>query len=420
MGRKTKLTIQYLLAGFFVMMATVFIMTNNYSFSSGNAEVADLDSVEDGVYSGSADGYSGPISVEVTVEGGEITDVKVLSHSDSPGISDPAIEEVPAAMVAGNTTEVEVVSGATFTSTGIINAVNIALTGKAGEASEAPVVDEGEVDEDIEASDNVFFDGAYTETVEGHNGPMTVEVVVEGNVITSVVVLEHEETDGLADPALEDVPAAIVARNGIDVDVVSSATVTSEAVIKAVEKALGLGAKVRAATYNDGTYEATVDAAHGPLSVEVTIADGEISDVVVTEHSETEGLTDPAVTDLPAEMVETNSTNVDVISGATLTSKAVKSAVDEALFGAATSYQVTVQGHNGPLTVVAAVEDGTITNVEVTEHEETDGLAGPALVDVPAAIVETNSTEVEVVSGATITSEAIIEAVNLILEAINN
>ena len=420
MGRKTKLTIQYLLAGFFVMMATVFIMTNNYSFSSGNAEVADLDSVEDGVYSGSADGYSGPISVEVTVEGGEITDVKVLSHSDSPGISDPAIEEVPAAMVAGNTTEVEVVSGATFTSTGTINAVNIALTGEAGEASEAPVVDEGEEDEDIEASDNVFFDGTYTETVEGHNGPMTVEVVVEGNVITSVVVLEHEETDGLADPALEDVPAAIIARNGTDVDVVSSATVTSEAVIKAVEKALGLGAKVRAATYNDGTYEATVDAAHGPLSVEVTVADGVISDVVVTEHSETEGLTDPAVTDLPTEIVESNSTDVDVVSGATLTSNAVKSAVDEALFAAATSYQVTVQGHNGPMTVVAAVEDGTITNVEVTEHEETDGLADPALADVPAAIVETNSTEVEVVSGATITSEAIIEAVNLILEAVNN
>ena len=420
MGRKTKLTIQYLLAGFFVMMATVFIMTNNYSFSSGNAEVADLDSVEDGVYSGSADGYSGPISVEVTVEGGEITDVKVLSHSDSPGISDPAIEEVPAAMVAGNTTEVEVVSGATFTSTGIINAANIALTGEAGEASEAPVVDEGEEDEDIEASDNVFFDGTYTETVEGHNGPMTVEVVVEGNVITSVVVLEHEETDGLADPALEDVPAAIIARNGTDVDVVSKATVTSEAVIKAVEKALGLGVKVRAATYNDGTYEATVDAAHGPLSVEVTVADGVISDVVVTEHSETEGLTDPAVTDLPTEIVESNSTDVVVVSGATVTSNAVKSAVDEALFAAATSYQVTVQGHNGPMTVVAAVEDGTITNVEVTEHEETDGLADPALADVPAAIVETNSTEVEVVSGATITSEAIIEAVNLILEAVNN
>lgn len=420
MGRKTKLTIQYLLAGFFVMMATVFIMTNNYSFSSGNAEVADLDSVEDGVYSGSADGYSGPISVEVTVEGGEITDVKVLSHSDSPGISDPAIEEVPAAMVAGNTTEVEVVSGATFTSTGIINAANIALTGEAGEASEAPVVDEGEEDEEVEVSDNVFFDGTYTETVEGHNGPMTVEVVVEGNVITSVVVLEHEETDGLADPALEDVPAAIIARNGTDVDVVSSATVTSEAVIKAVEKALGLGAKVRAATYNDGTYEATVDAAHGPLSVEVTVADGVISDVVVTEHSETEGLTDPAVTDLPTEIVESNSTDVDVVSGATLTSNAVKSAVDEALFAAATSYQVTVQGHNGPMTVVAAVEGGTITNVEVTEHVETDGLADPALADVPAAIVETNSTEVEVVSGATITSEAIIEAVNLILEAVNN
>lgn len=422
MGRKTKFTIQLLVAGFFVMMLTTFLMTENYSLSSGNAEVADLESVEDGVYAGSADGYGGPIEVEVTVENGEIADVKVLTHSESDGISDPAFEEVPAAMVAGNTTEVEVVSGATFTSNGLMAAVNNALSGEPGEAS-APVEGEEEPEDEaveIEPSDNVFTDGTYEGTVDGHNGPLTVAVVVEGGVITSVEVLEHEETAGLADPALADVPAWIVARNGTDVDVVSSATVTSEAIIAAVENALGLGAKVKAATYNDGTYEATVDGRNAPLSVEVTVADGAITAVVVTDHAETEELTDSAIADVPTAIVDANSTDVDVVSGASITSNAIMVAVDEALLAGATSYQVTVDGHNGPLTVVAAVEDGTITSVEVTEHEETDGLADPALADVPAAIVDANSTDVDVVSSATVTSEAIIEAVDLILEAINN
>ena len=420
MGRKTKFTIQLLVAGFFVMMLTTFLMTENYSLSSGNADVADLESVEDGVYSGTADGYNGPINVEVTIDGGEITDVNVLSHNDSPGISDPAFDEIPAAMVAGNTTEVEVVSGATFTSQGLMAAVNNALAGEPGEASEAPVVEDTEEEETvIEPSDNVFTDGTYDATVDGHNGPLSVQVIVEEGVITSVEVTEHEETEGLADPALENITANIVTRNGTDVDVVSGATVTSEAIISAVEKALGLGAKVTAAAINDGVYQATVDGAQAPLSVEVTVTDGALTNVVVTDHAETEGLADPAITDLPEAIIDTNSTDVEVVSGATITSQAILAAVDEALLVGATAYQVTVEGHNGPLTVVAEVTEGTITSVEVTEHEETEGLADPALTDVPAAIVESNSTDVEVVTGATVTSEAIIEAVELILAAIN-
>lgn len=418
MGRKTKFTLQLLAAGFFVMMAVTFIMTDNYSLSSGNAGVADLESVEDGVYSGSADGYNGAINVEVTVESGEITDVRVLSHNDSPGISDPAIEEIPAAIVAGNTTEVEVVSGATFTSQGLMAAVNNALAGEPGEASEAPV--EEEVEEVvIEPSDNVFTDGTYDATVDGHNGPLSVQVIVEGGVITSVEVTEHEETEGLADPAIENISANIVTRNGTDVDVVSGATVTSEAIISAVEKALGLGAQVTAAAVNDGVYQGSAAGRNGEISVEVTVTDGAIANVTVTEHAETEGLSDPAIADVPAAIVDANSTDVDVVTGASLTSRAIMAAVDQALLAGATAYQVTVEGHNGPLTVVAEVAEGIITSVEVTEHEETEGLADPALVDVPAAMVAENTTEVEVVSSATVTSEAIINAVNLILEAIN-
>lgn len=419
MGRKTKFTLQLLAAGFFVMMAVTFIMTDNYSLSSGNAGVADLESVEDGVYSGSADGYNGAINVEVTVESGEITDVRVLSHNDSPGISDPAIEEIPAAIVAGNTTEVEVVSGATFTSQGLMAAVNNALAGEPGEASEAPV--EEEVEEVvIEPSDNVFTDGTYDATVDGHNGPLSVQVIVEGGVITSVEVTEHEETEGLADPAIENISANIVTRNGTDVDVVSGATVTSEAIIAAVEQALGLGkANVTAAAVADGVYEGVADGGQGPITVEVTVADGAITDVVIKEHTETPEITDDAIANIPGAIVEANSTEVEVVSGATYASKGIMAAVDNALLAGATAYQVTVEGHNGPMTVVAEITDGTITSVEVTEHEETEGLADPALVDVPAAMVAENTTEVEVVSSATVTSEAIINAVNLILEAIN-
>lgn len=79
------------------------------------------------VLTGVGEGFGGDITVEVTLEGETITSVEVLSHEESEGISDPAIEEVPAAIVAANSTEVDTVSGATYTSEGIIAAVNAAL-----------------------------------------------------------------------------------------------------------------------------------------------------------------------------------------------------------------------------------------------------------------------------------------------------
>jgi hypothetical protein len=83
---------------------------------------------------GSAAGHNGEIGVEVTLTDGVITDVKVVSHSETAGISDPAIERVPKEIVAKNSAEVDAVSGATDTSEGIMAAVKAALSGGAGEA----------------------------------------------------------------------------------------------------------------------------------------------------------------------------------------------------------------------------------------------------------------------------------------------
>lgn len=426
MGKKTSFTLKILAVSLFTMLAVSFLFTDNIglvSFGEDGESVA-VGDVEDGTYTGTADGHNAPIEVEVTVENGEIADVTVLSHEESDGIADPALEEVPTAIVDSNSTEVEVVSGATITSDAIMAAVNDALAGTPGEPSGAATEEPAEEEpEEVEVSDNVYEDGTYEVTVEAHNGPMTVEVVVEEGTISSVEVLEHEETDGLADPALEDVPAVIVASNSTEVDTVSGATVTSDAIIEAVNEALGMdsGPEVRGVAYTDGTYEATVEGRNAPITVEVTITDGEIADVAVLEHEETEDLAEPALEEVPAAIVENNSTDVEVVSGATVTSEAIMAAVDEALLEAAIVFEAVVDGHNGPMFVtVELAEDGSISNVEATEHEETDGLADPALEEVPAAIVESNSTDVEVVSGATVTSEAVIEAVNLVLEIVNN
>ena len=85
--------------------------------------------LNDGTYEGAGKGMNGDVNVSVEVSGGKISAVNVGDHEETPGISDPAIEQVPAAIVAKNGTEVEVVAGATYTSNGIIEGVNKALEG---------------------------------------------------------------------------------------------------------------------------------------------------------------------------------------------------------------------------------------------------------------------------------------------------
>ncbi len=84
----------------------------------------------DGVYEGSANGMGGAVKVTVTVSGGKITAVEVVEHSETAGISDPAIEQIPAKIVEAQSTDVDAVTGATVTSEAIKAAVKAALSGE--------------------------------------------------------------------------------------------------------------------------------------------------------------------------------------------------------------------------------------------------------------------------------------------------
>ena len=96
--------------------------------SGGSSEAVALEDVSDGTYTGTSEGHNGLMTVDVTVENQEITDVNVVSHLETEGLSDPAFDQVPDQIINTNSLDVETVSGATFTSEAIIEAINDALS----------------------------------------------------------------------------------------------------------------------------------------------------------------------------------------------------------------------------------------------------------------------------------------------------
>lgn len=83
--------------------------------------------LEDGVYSGRAEGYQSEIVVDVTVRDGSITEIEVVEHGETPGIGDAAFDEMVPAIIEGQTLQVDLVSGATASSQGLLSAVQAAL-----------------------------------------------------------------------------------------------------------------------------------------------------------------------------------------------------------------------------------------------------------------------------------------------------
>lgn len=93
--------------------------------------------------------------------------------------------------------------------------------------------DETAVADDVQA----FQAGTYTAEAQGIRSMVKVSVTFSDTEITDIQILEHGETRNIADAALEQIPAEILEKQSLDVDVVSSATFTSRAVLNAVEDA---------------------------------------------------------------------------------------------------------------------------------------------------------------------------------------
>ena len=173
----------------------------------------------------------------------------------------------------------------------------------------------------------------YTQTVPGHNGPMTVKVSIDKGNITGVEVIKNTETKGIGSKAIEAMPSRIVKANSVKVDTVSGATVSSKAILTAVTQALeeSKGKKVGAAKFKPGTYKARAYGSNGYLNVEVTVSKDRITGIKVPNNPETRLMGGMAVKRLTDDIIKYQTLNVDAISGATVTSGAFKAAVTDAL-----------------------------------------------------------------------------------------
>lgn len=113
-----------------------------------------------GTYTASAQGNNGPVEVSVTVSDSAITAVEVTAHSETPGISDRPIADIPAAIVANQSLAVDTVSGATNTSKAILAAVEDCVKQAGGDAEALKAVEIAAAPvEDIEATYDVVICG---------------------------------------------------------------------------------------------------------------------------------------------------------------------------------------------------------------------------------------------------------------------
>lgn len=186
-------------------------------------------------------------------------------------------------------------------------------------------------------------------------------------------------------------------------------------------------APVAAAIYTAGTYTAESEGMESTVKVELTVSESAITDVVIDVSNETPNLGAEVGGPLKEAIMTAQSAEVDAVAGATITSDAVKSAVQKCLDQAmgkepagasgytAGTYTSVVKGHNGDMTVEVTFDDSSIKEIQIKDHKETYGL-GYGLSTSPvetlgSAIVAAQSLAVDSVASATITSAAIKQAV---------
>lgn len=338
--------------------------------ATGSFELAD------GVYKGSATGFSGPVTVAVTIMDKKITSIDILSSTDDEAFFNRA-KAVIDRIIASQSFDVDVVSGATYSSNGIIGAVKNALTGEKDNGvtgkSKQGSTSESESDSflaEIAAVQDAsaYKDGTYYGTGKGFAGTMKVKVDISGGKIASISIVSTKDGDSyvkIASSLLD----TIVEKQSTNVDTVSGATFSSRGIIAAVRSALSQAAvsdnttgnntdKQGAAEvsgngqtdenssgsaseqgtegtlpYVDGIYYGTAEGYKGDIRVAVVIQDKTLKAILVTEKQDDEPFITNAM-DVLKNMMKKQSADVDTVSGATYSSKgligAVKAAFEEA------------------------------------------------------------------------------------------
>ena len=330
--------------------------------------------VKDGTYKGSANGYGGKVTVNVTVSKKTMTAIDVVS---APGETDSFFNRAKGVideMLTAQSTDVDVVSGATYSSNGIIGAVKNALFGT--ESNNATAANAGKAGGSAPSVSTVsesgtWKDGTNTGSGKGFGGTISVKVTVKDGKISAIDVTSASgETASYFSKAKGIIPKMISGQT-TNVDAASGATYSSNGIITAVRNALSKAETGKSSTkkkkkknkknkkknsssdnnnnnnkapaegYEDGTYTGSA-ACSGEqfkeysVTANVTIKNGKISAVEISSTAKGTNLKQfmsrDEVKNLPSLIVSKNGTSgVDAVSGATYSSHAIFNAVNDAL-----------------------------------------------------------------------------------------
>ena len=332
--------------------------------------------VKDGTYKGSANGYGGKVTVNVTVSKKTMTAIDIVS---APGETDSFFNRAKGVideMLTAQSTDVDVVSGATYSSNGIIGAVKNALFGTESNNATAAAANAGNAAGSAPSVSKVsesgtWKDGTYTGSGKGFGGTISVKVTVEDGKISAIDVTSASgETASYFSKAKGIIPKMISGQT-TNVDAASGATYSSNGIITAVRNALSKAETGKSSTkkkkkknkknkkknsssdnnnnnnkapaegYEDGTYTGSA-ACSGEqfkeysVTANVTIKNGKISAVEVSSTAKGTNLKQfmsrDEIKNLPSLIVSKNGTSgVDAVSGATYSSHAIFNAVNDAL-----------------------------------------------------------------------------------------
>lgn len=328
--------------------------------------------VSDGTYYGTGTGFAGKIKVAVTVKDKQITAIEIVENEADDDTFFSRAKGVIDKIISGQTLEVDVVSGATYSSNGIISAVKNALTGAtdsgtpastsagASGGSSSPAGGSSSISTVQDAS--AYADGTYYGTGTGFSGALTVEVVISGGKISSIQIMDTSDGDSYIQSA-SGLISNIIATQSTNVDTVSGATYSSVGIIEAVRNALSQAAissdgnsnsqntnsssngngqnsnnnssdNTTAVTgkfpYKEGVYYGTAEGYLDDIKVAIVIQDKTLKAVVIVEENDDETFFKRART-VAENMVKKQTVDVDVVSGATYSSKGIIGAVKEAL-----------------------------------------------------------------------------------------
>jgi len=177
-----------------------------------------------------------------------------------------------------------------------------------------------------------YSPGTYVGTSMGLGGPVEVRVTVDGSRIVDVAIEGEQETAAIGGEAMRRLREGIIVSQGSEVDTISGATRTSEAVKEALDAALAEArGRKQAKALADGKYVTRAMGHEGYVNVATVFRGGAIESCRVISHEETIGIGNYAAARVPTRIVQAQSLAVDAVSGATITSGAVKAAVAQAI-----------------------------------------------------------------------------------------